>query len=71
MTEGNGTVGVSAKSRNSKHPEIQIMVGAGFATVPAGGDQEQVKACPPTKGRLSRDLPQLEDQDGCSGDITK
>ncbi len=39
------------------------LVGAGFASVPAGGDQEQEKACPPTKGRLSRDLPQLDDQD--------
>src|SRR6516162_2408028 len=35
------------------------LVGAGFAAVPAGGDQEQVKACPPTKGRLSRGLPNL------------
>jgi hypothetical protein len=35
------------------------LVGAGFASVPAGGDQEQEKACPPTKGRLSRDLPNL------------
>jgi hypothetical protein len=30
-----------------------------LTAVPAGGDQEQVKACPPTKGRLSRDLPNL------------
>src|SRR5215472_17049069 len=37
----------------------QDLVGAGFAAVPAGGDQEQVKACPPTKGRLSRGLPNL------------
>src|SRR5215472_7537122 len=37
----------------------QDLVGAGFAAVPAGGDQEQVKACSPTKGRLSRGLPNL------------